>query len=135
MAEPQVGGEPKEKSSPSAYDLAVERTLLAASRTVYAVVRTGLSIAAGGAVATTLLVQRWPHWVAGLLHGAFVVIGYSLMWGALSRYRALDRRMTAKGYPLQISTRQLTLLTVALQLVLLAVLVLYLLSGSRGAGS
>ena len=128
MAERQAAGERKEQPPPSAYDLAVERTLLAVSRTVLALVRTGLSIAAGGAVATALLVKHWPQWAATLLHGAFVLLGYSLMWGALSRYRDLERRMATAEHPLHFSYRQLVAFTVALQAVLAAVLVLYLLS-------
>jgi uncharacterized membrane protein YidH (DUF202 family) len=40
--------------------LARLRTALAAERTVFAVMRSGLAIAGGGAVIVTLLGNRWP---------------------------------------------------------------------------
>ena len=40
--------------------LARLRTALAAERTVFSVIRTGLAIAGGGAVIVTLLGDRWP---------------------------------------------------------------------------
>ena len=67
--------------------LARLRTALAAERTVFAVVRTGLAIAGGGAVIVTLLGNRWPALLQAVLAPGFVVPGYVLMLDGLSRYR------------------------------------------------
>ena len=67
--------------------LARLRTALAAERTVFAVMRTGLAIAGGGTVVISLLGGRWPAWAQALLASGFLVPGYALMLDGLSRYR------------------------------------------------
>ncbi len=52
--------------------LARLRTALAAERTVFAVMRSGLAIAGGGAVIVTLLGDRWPEWLQVILAAGFV---------------------------------------------------------------
>jgi uncharacterized membrane protein YidH (DUF202 family) len=121
-SDPQRRGETE---VPSANDLAVERTLLAATRTVFALLRTGLAIAGGGALVTSLL-HGQPAWLTDLLACMFVLIGYSFMWNALARYRELDRQTVGTGRRLYVSSQRLTWTTMALQLVSALVLVLYL---------
>ena len=74
--------------------LARLRTALAAERTVFAVIRTGLAIAGGGAVIVTILGGRWPAWLQAVLALGFVVPGYVLMLDGLSRYRRVERLKT-----------------------------------------
>ena len=69
--------------------LARLRTALAAERTVFAVMRSGLAIAGGGAVIVTLLGDRWPEWLQIVLAAGFVIPGYMLMLDGLRR----DRRV------------------------------------------
>jgi uncharacterized membrane protein YidH (DUF202 family) len=62
------------------------RTALAAEGTVFAVMRSGLAIAGGGAVILTLLGDRWPEWLQVVPAAGFVIPGYMLMLDGLSRY-------------------------------------------------
>ncbi len=55
--------------------LAYLRTALATERTVFAVIRTGLAVAGGGAVIVTILGDRWPSWVQLALAAGFVING------------------------------------------------------------
>jgi hypothetical protein len=57
---------------------------LAAERTVFAVMRSGLAIAGGGAVIVTLLGERWTEWLQIVLAAGFVVPGYMLMLDGLA---------------------------------------------------
>jgi uncharacterized membrane protein YidH (DUF202 family) len=75
--------------------LARLRTALAAERTVFAVVRSGLAIAGGGAVIVTLLGDRWPVWLQIVLAAGFVIPGYMLMLDGLSRYRRIAAMVKA----------------------------------------
>jgi hypothetical protein len=99
--------------------LELENTHMAATRTLLSMVRTGAAIAGGGALVTDLLVA---------LSSAFVVLGYALMWSALKtgrRLRAqLHREQSAEAFlfPLQ----AVTFGTVALQILIATVLVLYI---------
>jgi uncharacterized membrane protein YidH (DUF202 family) len=70
--------------------LARLRTALAAERTVFAVMRSGLAIAGGGAVIVTLLGERWPEWLQVVLAAGFVIPGYMLMLDGLSRYHGVS---------------------------------------------
>ena len=69
------------------------RTALAAERTIFAVIRTGLAIAGGGTVIISLLGGRWPAWLQTALAIGFIVPGYTLMLDGLSRYRRIDAEL------------------------------------------
>ena len=43
------------------------RTALAAERTIFSVIRTGMAIAGGGTIVISLLGSRWPAWLQALL--------------------------------------------------------------------
>ncbi|MBZ4420194.1 DUF202 domain-containing protein [Myxococcus sp. RHSTA-1-4] len=109
--------------------LTLENTHMAATRTLLALVRTGAAIAGGGALVTDLLVKGWPRWVVVTLSSAFVVLGYTLMWSALKKGRKLRARLERErpGEEFLFPLREVTVGTVTLQLLIAAVLVLYIL--------
>ena len=107
----------------------LDNTHMAATRTLLAVVRTGAAISGGGALVTDLLIKGWPRWVVVTLASGFVVLGYALMWSALKKGRRLRERIERERpeevflFPL----REVMIGTVALQLLIAAVLLLYIL--------
>ncbi|HEY8210955.1 MAG TPA: DUF202 domain-containing protein [Myxococcaceae bacterium] len=105
----------------------LDRTYMAASRTLLAMVRTGASIAGGGALVTKLLVQGWPSWVVIALSSAFVILGYWLMWAALKKGRQLRAQAEPGEMAFLFSHRQFAAMTVVLQVLIAAVVALYLL--------
>ena len=109
-------------------ELTLENTHMAATRTLLSLVRTGASIAGGGALVTQLLVKEWPRWIVVTLSSAFVILGYSLMWSALKQGRRLRARVEHEkaGEAFLVPLREVTAWTVALQLLIATVLVLYL---------
>lgn len=110
--------------------LARQRTYLGAERTLFAVLRTGLAIAAGGTVIITLLGDTWPRWVQVPLAAVFLLVGYSMLIYSMQRYRAIARRIQReRGAGLEIvPARSMTILTGALNVAVTIVLVLFLLS-------
>ena len=84
-------------AQPDSTQLALERTYLAAERTLFAVLRTGLSIVAGGTVIVALLGEDWPEWVQGSLAGAFLVVGYALVFLGLRRYHGIAKHVKHQG--------------------------------------
>lgn len=120
-------------SSPSPPDessrLALDNTHMAATRTLFSLVRTGAGIAGGGALVTDLLIKGSPRWVVLTLSSAFVVLGYSLMWSALKTGRRLRAQVEHKqhGEAFLFPLRKVTVWTLSLQFLILTVLVLYFL--------
>lgn len=108
--------------------LARLRTALAAERTVFSVIRTGLAIAGGGAVIVTLLGNRWPHWLQAILAAGFVIPGYALMLDGLSRYRRVSRSVKKADpeHHRMVSPGLMTALITVVQIVVTVVVVLLL---------
>ncbi|MGZ3459760.1 MAG: DUF202 domain-containing protein [Archangium sp.] len=106
----------------------LDNTHMAATRTLLALVRTGAAVSGGGALVTDLLVKGWPRWVVLTLSSAFVVLGYALMWSALKKSRKLRARLEREqaGEAFLFPLRAVTIWTVALQILIATVLVLYL---------
>lgn len=128
--EPGVAPAEPESGTPwagaDADQLARLRTALAAERTVFAVIRTGLAIAGGGAVIISLLGDRWPEWLQVVLAAGFVVPGYLLMLDGLERYRRVGK-MALRADPdrrRMVSPGLMTGLIIVVQTVVLVVLVL-----------
>lgn len=115
-------------SSNESSQLELENTHMAATRTLLSMVRTGAAIAGGGALVTDLLVKGWPRWVVVVLSSAFVILGYALMWSALKTGRRLRRQIQReqRGEAFLFPLREVTFGTVALQLLIATVLVLYI---------
>jgi putative membrane protein len=106
---------------------AYERTQMAGTRTYFALLRTGLAIAGGGALVVAILGEDWADWIIGLLDGIFIIIGFSIILGALWRYRKLSKRLALEDKDLEpISIGLVVALTVMLQITIVVVLILYL---------
>jgi len=106
--------------------LARLRTALAAERTVFSVIRTGLAIAGGGAVIVTILGGRWPSWLQAVLAAGFVIPGYALMLDGLSRYRRVAGlvKEADPAHHRMVSPWVMTLLITVVQVVVVMVVVL-----------
>ena len=117
-------------AQPDSSQLALERTYLAAERTLFAVLRTGLSIVAGGTVIVALLGEDWPEWVQGSLAGAFLVVGYALVFLGLRRYHGIAKHVEHQGGQRLaiVSARTMSTLSAILGLTITIVLVLYFFS-------
>jgi|GEM_PF-4093174 len=99
---------------------------MASARTLLALIRTGSVIAGGGALATEILVKAWPRWMLVLISGGFILLGYWMMWSAVSQGKKLRSRMPPGGLPdvPMISQAQFVAMTVGLQILISVVIVL-----------
>ncbi len=116
-------------SSDKSLQLALESNYWAATRTLLALVRTGAAIAGGGALVSELLIKGWPRWVVWVLSTAFVLLGYWLIWAALKKGREMRDRLEVHLAErlFLFPQREVTIVTVVLQVLIAAVMVLYLL--------
>lgn len=99
---------------------------MAATRTYFALLRTGLAIAGGGALITTILADDWPDWLVGVLAGSFIIVGFTIMIAGLQRYILVATKLAGNDEFRIISPKLLILLTAVLQITTLAVLALFL---------
>ena len=113
---------------PSQNQMAQQRTHMAAERTFFAVLRTGLAIAGAGTVIVNVLGSNWPTWLSVVLASVFIIVGYSMMIVGLRRYRALASVLHVDSQLRAMSPRLMTVLTVVLQVTVVAVVGLYILS-------
>ena len=100
---------------------------MAATRTYFALLRTGMAIAGGGALVATILVNGWPEWLVGLLSGVFILVGFIIMIAGLQKYIFIAKTVAVDDQINVISPTLLIGLTVILQVATLSVLVLFLL--------
>ncbi len=116
------------RPAPTTQQLAEYRTAFAAERTLFAVLRTGLAIAGGGSLVSSLLGERWPPLVPVALVTVFLVVGYSMTLMGLARYRrALQAlRGTALTRNRPVSLALLTLGLVVLEIAIVVVVILFL---------
>ena len=108
--------------------LALERTHMAAERTYFAVLRTGLAIASAGTVIVAILGESWPEWLSISLAAIFIIIGYTMIIITLENYQKIVNRLKIERKLDVMSPRMATILTVALQVALAIVLLLFLVS-------
>lgn len=99
---------------------------MAATRTYFALLRTGLAIAGGGAIVTSVLTTAWPDWVVALLSGVFILVGFTIMIAGLQKYMFIATTVAVDDEINIISPKLLIALTVILQVATLAVLLLFL---------
>ena len=105
-----------------------EATFLAAERTLFSVMSTGLAIAAGGALVTTLLGDAWPEWVQVPLVAVFLLVGYSMTLLGLRRYQSVVQmaRSRPKAGRRMMSLRALSVGVLLLEAAIVVVIVLFL---------
>lgn len=129
-------GRPKRWTDLDGDGLGRIRTALAAERTIFAVIRTGLAIAGGGTVIISLLGERWPAWLQTLLAIGFIVPGYTLMLDGLSRYRRIDAEMRSLDPERHriVSPGIMSTLVAAVQIVVVVVVALFVLDAFETAG-
>jgi uncharacterized membrane protein YidH (DUF202 family) len=106
---------------------AIERTHMAAERTYYSVLRTGLAIAGAGSVLVVILGESWPEWLILAVAGVFIAVGYSMIIVTLNNYQKIVSRLQIERELNVMSPRLVIALTAVLQLTLVAVLVLFVL--------
>ena len=114
-------------NKPDSNIYAIERTHMAAERTFYSVLRTGLAIAGAGTVVVAILGESWPEWLSLTIAGVFVAVGYTMIIVTLNNYQKIVKRLKIEHNLNVISPRLMIFLTVILQLALVLVLVLYIL--------
>jgi uncharacterized membrane protein YidH (DUF202 family) len=106
---------------------AIERTHMAAERTFYSVLRTGLAIAAAGTVVVAILGESWPEWLSLAIAGIFIAVGYTMIIVTLNNYQKIVKRLKIEHNLNVISPRLMIFLTAILQLALVVVFVLFIL--------
>jgi hypothetical protein len=122
-----ASSEPSTGDASPPHKLELDATYMAATRTLFAMVRTGAIVAGGGIAVTDLLVEEWPRWVVVTLSSAFSVLGCWLMWAALKKGRQLRTWFEVTGKEVLFPHWQFMAMTLTLQVLILTVLVLYLL--------
>jgi len=114
-------------NKPDANIYAIERTHMAAERTYYSVLRTGLAIAGAGTVVVAILGESWPEWLSLAIAGVFIAVGYTMIIVTLNNYQKIVSRLKIEHDLNVISPRLMIFLTVILQLTLVIILVLFIL--------
>lgn len=122
-------GESAEGLAEERTGFADHRTALASERTLYAVLRTGLSIAGGGAVVVELLGSDWPSWLKSILAGALVVAGYAMIIAGLRRYEDVARQVeaTSRGFVRVLSPSLMRGVTITVTTALAVIILIFLL--------
>ena len=106
---------------------AIERTHMAAERTYYSVLRTGLAIAGAGTVVVAFLGESWPEWLNLVVAGVFIAVGYTMILVTLNNYQKIVNRLQIERKLNVMSPRMTILLTAILQVALVIVFALFLL--------
>ena len=113
-------------NKPDSNVYAIERTHMAAERTFYSVLRTGLAIAGAGTVVVAFLGESWPEWLSLLMAGVFIAVGYTMIIVTLDNYQKIVQRLQIEQELNVMSPRLMIFLTAILQLALVIVFVLYI---------
>jgi len=106
---------------------ALERTHMAAERTYYSVLRTGLAIAGAGTVVVAILGESWPEWLSLVLAGVFMAVGYTMIIVTLNNYQKIVNGLQIERKLNVMSPRMTIILTAILQVALVIVFALFLL--------
>ena len=105
---------------------AIERTHMAAERTYFSVLRTGLAIAGAGTVVVAILGDSWLEWLSLVSAGIFIAVGYTMIIVTLNSYQKIVQRLQIERKLNVMSPRLTIFLTAILQLALVIVFVLYI---------
>ncbi len=114
-------------NNPDSNLYALERTHMAAERTYYSVLRTGLAIASAGTVVVAILGESWPEWLSLVMAGVFIAVGYTMIIVTLNNYQKIVQKMQIEQKLNVMSPRLMIILTAILQLALVIVFALFIL--------
>jgi uncharacterized membrane protein YidH (DUF202 family) len=104
---------------------ALERTHMAAERTYFSVLRTGLAIAGAGTIVVAILGESWPEWLSLLMAGVFIAVGYTMIFVTLNNYQKIVQRLQIEQKLNVMSPRLTIFLTAILQVGLVVVFALF----------
>jgi uncharacterized membrane protein YidH (DUF202 family) len=106
---------------------ALERTHMAAERTCFSVLRTGLAIASAGTVVVAILGDSWPDWLSLVMAAVFIAVGYTMILVTLNNYQKIVNKLQIEQ-KLNVMPPRLTIfLTAILQIALVIVFALFIL--------
>ena len=106
---------------------ALERTHMAAERTYFSVLRTGLAIAGAGTVIVAFMGDSWPEWLSLIVAGVFIAVGYTMIIVTLNNYQKIVQRLQIEQKLNVMSPRMVIFLTAILQITLVVVFILFIL--------
>ena len=115
-----------QNNKPDSNVYALERTHMAAERTYYSVLRTGLAIAGAGTVVVAFLGESWPEWLSLIVAGVFIAVGYTMIIVTLNNYQKIVKRLQIEQNLNVMSPRMVIILTAILQITLVVVFILFL---------
>ncbi len=115
-----------QNNKPDSNVYALERTHMAAERTYFSVLRTGLAIAGAGTVVVAFLGESWPEWLSLIVAGVFIAVGYTMIIVTLNNYQKIVQRLQIEQKLNVMSPRMVILLTAILQIALVIVFILFL---------
>ena len=115
-----------QNNKPDSNVYALERTHMAAERTYFSVLRTGLAIAGAGTVIVAFMGNSWPEWLSLIVAGVFIAVGYTMIIVTLNNYQKIVQRLQIEHKLNVMSPRMVILLTAILQITLVVVFILFL---------
>ena len=114
-----------QNNQPDSNVYALERTHMAAERTYFSVLRTGLAIAGAGTVIVAFMGNSWPEWLSLIVAGVFIAVGYTMIIVTLNNYQKIVQRLQIEQNLNVMSPRMVIFLTAILQVTLVVVFILF----------
>jgi len=114
-----------QNNKPDSNVYALERTHMAAERTYFSVLRTGLAIAGAGTVVVAFLGESWPEWLSLIVAGVFIAVGYTMIIVTLNNYQKIVQRLQIEQNLNVMSPKMVIFLTAILQIALVVVFILF----------
>ncbi len=114
-----------QNNKPDSNVYALERTHMAAERTYFSVLRTGLAIAGAGTVIVAFMGNSWPEWLSLIVAGVFIAVGYTMIIVTLNNYQKIVQRLQIEQNLNVMSPRMVIFLTAILQITLVVVFILF----------
>ena len=114
-----------QNNQPDSNVYALERTHMAAERTYFSVLRTGLAIAGAGTVIVAFMGNSWPEWLSLIVAGVFIAVGYTMIIVTLNNYQKIVQRLQIEQNLNVMSPKMVIFLTAILQITLVVVFILF----------
>ena len=114
-----------QNNKPDSNVYALERTHMAAERTYFSVLRTGLAIAGAGTVIVAFMGNSWPEWLSLIVAGVFIAVGYTMIIVTLNNYQKIVQRLQIEQKLNVMSPKMVIFLTAILQITLVVVFILF----------